>query len=288
MNLISIIIPVYNGEKYIEQTIHSVITQSYSNWELIIIDDGSNDSTAELINPFLKDERIKYFFIENGGVSVARNKGIEISVGDFIAFLDADDVWVKENLEVKLKYLLEEKIDFVFANMFICDEKLNVLKTGELGTDKNMVKNILLWEKEVIPCPSGNLLIRKKCFANGLKFDTNLSTAADQDFSIYLALNYLGKYINQPLIYYRTHLNNMSKNIRLMEKDHLLVYQKAIKNQLMDNFIFRINCYSNLFLILGKSFWKDANNKQKGSYYLSCAIIWFPPNAIKLIRKILQ
>ena len=102
--LVSVIIPAYNASRYIVSTIQSVLNQSYRYLELIIIDDGSKDNTAELVKTFT-DERIQYFYQLNQGVSVARNTGISKAKGDFIAFLDADDIWRSENLEVKLNYL---------------------------------------------------------------------------------------------------------------------------------------------------------------------------------------
>lgn len=105
--LISIIIPTYNAEKYIKKTIESVVNQSYENWELILIDDCSTDSTIHIINTYLNDNRIS--LIENnensGGPAVPRNIGIERSSGDFIAFLDSDDIWLPDKLEKQLNFL---------------------------------------------------------------------------------------------------------------------------------------------------------------------------------------
>ncbi len=285
MNLVTIIIPAYNAASYIDQTIESVKRQTHTNWELLVIDDGSTDATSGTVGKFLGDGRIKYFHQKNSGVSAARNLGIEKAKGDFISFLDADDVWVETNLEIKLEALKDSSLDFVFASMMVFEGELQNGKMGPPGTDIDMLTKLLLWEGEVIPCPSGNLLIRKKCFYGGLRFDTALSTAADQDFTIYLCRDFIGKYIERPLVYYRVVPGSMSKNIKVMEKDHLYVLQKAVELHLMDDFIFRLRCFSNLFMILAGSYWKDAGNKVKGSVFLFHSIIWFPPNGIKLIRK---
>ncbi|OKA33153.1 glycosyltransferase family 2 protein, partial [Bacillus cereus] len=98
-NLISIITPVYNSEKYIEFTIKSVLNQTYSNWEMLIVDDCSKDGTEEVINQF-KDPRIKYSKLEkNSGAAVARNEALKKARGKYIAFLDADDMWKPDKLE---------------------------------------------------------------------------------------------------------------------------------------------------------------------------------------------
>lgn len=100
-NLISVIVPCYNAEKTIDRCIESVVTQTYRNWELIIIDDGSSDSSAELVSRWLeKDCRIRYYAQKNAGVSHARNQGIEKSQGVYIAFLDADDWYENSYLEI--------------------------------------------------------------------------------------------------------------------------------------------------------------------------------------------
>ena len=99
-DMISIIIPAYNAADYLAQTIESVLNQTYSDFELILIDDGSTDRTREIIKDYqCKDARIKYFYKENGGVSSARNLGLQKATGDFVSFLDSDDLWDRRFLE---------------------------------------------------------------------------------------------------------------------------------------------------------------------------------------------
>jgi glycosyltransferase involved in cell wall biosynthesis len=100
--LVSVIIPCYNAAHFVAETIRSVAAQSYSNWELILIDDGSSDNTVEVIQPFLEDRRIRFHTQKNQGVSAARNNGAAFARGDFIAFLDSDDVWLPEKLHRQL------------------------------------------------------------------------------------------------------------------------------------------------------------------------------------------
>jgi glycosyltransferase involved in cell wall biosynthesis len=101
---VSVIMPAYNGEKYIAASMRCVLEQTHTNVELIVIDDGSTDRTAEIVKEFqASDERVIYVFQQNGGQGQARNKGIRLSCGEVIAFLDQDDLWVKENWSVRLK-----------------------------------------------------------------------------------------------------------------------------------------------------------------------------------------
>src|ERR1700752_3699749 len=106
-HLVSIIIPCYNAEKYIDRSIESILNQTYKDFEIIIINDGSTDNSEEVIKKYLTlDNRVKYLKQVNQGVSATRNKGIELAKGEILAFLDSDDVWEPENLEIKVDALL--------------------------------------------------------------------------------------------------------------------------------------------------------------------------------------
>ena len=124
-NLVSVITPVYNSEKYISDHIKSVQNQTYSNWELILVDDCSSDHSAALINSFQKnDSRIKYFRLEkNSGAGIARNKGIELAQGQYIAFLDSDDQWFPKKLERQLNFMQKNSYYFTFTDYDMVDEK---------------------------------------------------------------------------------------------------------------------------------------------------------------------
>lgn len=118
-NLISIITPAYNAEKTINETIQSVLNQTFNNWELLVIDDCSTDNTKKIIQEYIAtDKRIKYFKTEkpSGGPSIPRNIGLKNSEGKFIAFLDSDDLWLPNKLEEQLNFLLINNYKFVYSN----------------------------------------------------------------------------------------------------------------------------------------------------------------------------
>lgn len=121
--LISIITPVYNCEKLLPKTIESVLNQTYSNWEMLLVDDCTPDSSADLIKEYIKkDSRIKYFKLDkNSGAAIARNVALKESKGRFIAYLDADDLWRPEKLEKQVKYMLENNYAFTCTDY----EKIN-------------------------------------------------------------------------------------------------------------------------------------------------------------------
>ncbi|MGR5868713.1 glycosyltransferase family 2 protein [Bacillus pacificus] len=143
--LVSIITPVYNSEEYIGDTIKSVLSQTHENWEMFIADDCSQDSTAEVISQF-KDERIKYFKLdENAGAAVARNKALEKANGNFIAFLDADDMWKPDKLQKQLEFMIKDNIGFSFTGYEILKEEENkVIKVPSQLNYGQFMKNTII------------------------------------------------------------------------------------------------------------------------------------------------
>lgn len=121
--LVSIIMPCYNAERFIAQSIKSVLTQSYQNWELLITDDGSTDNSVEIIKKYCdQDDRISFIGLKNNqGTAIARNCSIKRSKGRFVAFLDSDDVWKNNKLEKQVKYMLDNDIAFTYSSYEIID-----------------------------------------------------------------------------------------------------------------------------------------------------------------------
>lgn len=282
--LVSIIIPLYNTEKYLKETIESVINQSYHDWELIIVNDGSTDLSASIAQKYTElDHRISLITKQNSGVSDTRNVGIQKSSGNYIAFLDADDTWEIDNLSKKVAVLNNSSIDWVYSDASLIDENSNII--GEkTGNDTDVLNDYLEWNKTVVPGPCSNLVVKRHCF-NELRFDSTFSTAADQDFCFNLSAKYKGRRIAEPLWSYRILTNSMSRNIAVMEKDHIGVYQKAARNNLFKGFWHKQKCFSNLYFILAGSWWKDGKNKLKGMSFILRAIMSYPPNIIILFRK---
>lgn len=127
--LVSIITPSYNSEKYIVETIKSVLHQTYQHWELLITDDGSTDTTVKIVEEYIKkDHRIQLFKIQNSGAAIARNNSIKNAKGDYIAFLDSDDIWLPEKLGKQMHFMHKNKI----ALSYTFYETIN-----ELGVDLN-------------------------------------------------------------------------------------------------------------------------------------------------------
>lgn len=122
-DLVSIIMPSYNTEKYISESIASVQKQSYADWELIIVDDCSTDNTDEIVKPFLSDKRIKYIKNEtNSGAAVSRNRALREAKGKWIAFLDSDDLWMPDKLQKQVAFMQDNDYHFSYTNYIEIDE----------------------------------------------------------------------------------------------------------------------------------------------------------------------
>lgn len=150
---VSIIIPVYNVEKYIRQCLESVINQTYKNIEIIVINDGTKDGSMKIVEEYLEDKRIKIINKNNGGLSSARNKGIEEATGEYIYFLDSDDWIEKDTIEVLVKN--SKDVDIIGANFFYFDEITKIKEKNKDISDDiekgeyslNHCTEIMVWNK---------------------------------------------------------------------------------------------------------------------------------------------
>ena len=150
--LVSIITPVYNAERFLSETIKSVKEQTYKNWELLLVDDCSKDNSAKIIKEFKKhDDRIKYIKLEkNSGAAISRNTGIKNAKGRFIAFVDSDDLWEPEKLEIQISYMLEKNLGFTFTSYRYMKE--NGVKTNKVAKAPFKINYNGLLKNTIIGC----------------------------------------------------------------------------------------------------------------------------------------
>ncbi|MDZ8241366.1 MAG: glycosyltransferase [Nostoc sp. ChiQUE01a] len=225
---ISVIIPAYNSEKTIKATIESVLKQSFSNWELIIINDGSKDSTLEIISQF-DDSRIKVFSFDNAGGNVSRNRGLKCAVGEFVSFLDSDDIWTSDKLAMQLEALKKNSLaavayswtDYINENGKVVFSGKRVNVNGDVY-EKLLLSNFLE--------NGSNPLIRRKALISLDGFDESLAAAQDWDMWLRLANKFNFVCVPTVQILYRIIPNSVSCNIVRQEKFCLQVikdgYQK--------------------------------------------------------------
>jgi teichuronic acid biosynthesis glycosyltransferase TuaG len=207
--LVSIIMPAYNCEKYIRDSINSVLNQTYQYWELIIIDDGSVDQTVNIVKNLTENEDRVHLYENhhNQGVSATRNKGIFLAKGEWIAFLDSDDIWDISKLQKQMNYLSPTTAEFLFTgSSYINEEGVSykgVFEVPELVDYKKLRKH------NVISCSS---VLLKKHFFNNIKMEKD---DMHEDYAVWLKILKTGicAYgINEPLLVYRISRNSKSGN----------------------------------------------------------------------------
>ena len=226
--LISVIIPVYNGEKTIRETIDSVIKQTFDNFELIVINDGSTDSTLDIVNS-IQDSRIKVFSYDNAGQSASRNWGISLAKGEYISFIDADDLWTPDKLESQLKALQENpQASVAYSWTDWIDESGNLRDRGTHITENGYVYEQLLLNNFI--ANGSNVLIKSEAIKETGGFETSLIPAEDWDMWIRLASRYHFVAVPYPQILYRVYTSSSSGNVWKMESSILRVINKAFTN----------------------------------------------------------
>ena len=221
--LVSVIMPTYNCANFIGETIESVLNQTYKNWELIIVDDCSKDNTEEVVNNYIiKDNRIKYHrFKENQGAAMARTKAMELAQGNYMAFLDSDDLWVKNKLEKQLKYMEDNNYNFTCTAYEQIDEQGNLLNKT-IKTKKKVNYNRLL-----LDCPVGNSTVMYNVDNLGKFKVPNIRKRNDD--ALWLQILKKEKYIfgmNDVLMKYRIRNNSISSNKWSLIKYHWQLYRE--------------------------------------------------------------
>lgn len=223
--LISVILPVRNGEKTIQQTIESVLEQYFIDFELIIIDDSSDDLTLELIQE-ISDYRIKIFSSSLSGQSKSRNLGLEKALGKYIAFIDADDLWTRDKLSEQLQVLQKNPdVDVVYSWTDYIDEWGNLRREGSHFTVDGEVQSYLLMT-DFIDTVS-NPLIRRQALTDVGGFDENLDAAEDWDLWLRLAEKHQFSCLPRVQVLRRTAANSVSANSERLEQASLTVLNRA-------------------------------------------------------------
>ncbi len=227
MPTISVIVPAYNAERTILETITSVQQQTFSDFELLVINDGSTDQTLELLNS-VNEPQMKIFDYPNGGLSVARNRGITHARGEFVAFLDADDLWTADKLELQLAALQQHAIaGVVYSWAYYMDEQGKSIQTSEPVYFGGNVYAQLLVNNFVVS--GSNCLIRRQAIASVGEFDPAVAGAADWDYWLRLAARWPFVVVPKPQVFYRISSGSMSSNVEFMERCNLMVIEKAFQ-----------------------------------------------------------
>ncbi|WP_419869713.1 glycosyltransferase family 2 protein [Chryseobacterium sp. CT-SW4] len=248
-DLVSIITPCYNSSDFIEETIQSVLNQTYDNWEWLITDDLSTDNTVEILRKY-NDPRIKLEVLEkNGGAGNARNQSLKRAQGRYIAFLDSDDYWYPNYLETMIGYMEDHKAELVYCNYSRCDENLNpVLK--DFQADKIVTFSNLLKTCRLAPVATvyDSQRVGKFLFPENSKREDHV-----------MWLNLLkqvpeGYPVKQTLAKYRMRENSVSRKKKHIIKDQYLVYKDFMGFSTLKSLYYTANWALNGFLKYSKIF----------------------------------
>ncbi|MHA1967466.1 MAG: glycosyltransferase family 2 protein [Candidatus Hodarchaeales archaeon] len=251
----SIIVPTFNRGHIIKKTIRCIIKQTYQNFELIIVDDGSSDNTKQVVNKF-NDSRIRYIKRQvNSGGSIARNIGIKEARGEYIAFNDSDDIWLPNKLEMQMKIFdsSSKKVGVVYCDWaYIKGKKTymhkNIKKKRREGDIYGEIDNFYF------TIPTSTVILKKKCLEKSGVFDERFRAQEDYDLWIRLSKYYHFKYVKNPLVI----LQHSGRYRSAQVKSNFLLLEKY-PHLFMRNKIFRFDFYYQI----GKLFFFKKNKKRR-------------------------
>lgn len=231
--LVSTIIPTHNRSQIVLRTIGSVLKQTYADLELIVVDDGSTDGTCESIKQ-ISDPRFRFFQIPHAGVAAARNYGVKQARGEWICFLDSDDVWHKDKLEKQIRFH-EQNPEYVFSqtddiwirnNVRVNKRKKHSIREGDIFKDSL---------KLCLVCCS-SVMIRKDVFLTAGAFDESLPTCEDYDLWLRLLARFPVGFVNIPLVTkYGGHEDQLSKKFSIMDQYRILSLEKLLQNSVLND-----------------------------------------------------
>jgi glycosyltransferase involved in cell wall biosynthesis len=275
MSLVSVIIPAYNGEAYLEKAIASIIAQSYTNYEIIAIDDGSTDKTREIIKSQEDSDRFIFFTQDNQGVATARNKGLEFARGEYIAFLDQDDFFYPHKLTEQVSLMERQpNLGLVNSGWDIVDREGKILSKVQPWQNLPRLNPaaIIVWK----PVFLGAMLFRHSWLQKIAGFNTKLEQTPDVELVLRLAeIGCQGDWVKQSTVGYRQHDRNASQNTILQAQE---------LNQITEKFFSQLNITPDLKALEAESRYQSlvwsawrlyyTGNLTEMSYYLAQSVAY--------------
>ena len=286
--IVSVIIPCFNCALFLAEAISSVLRQDFTNYELLIVDDGSTDDTPNLIKPYLADKRVRYLPKKNGGLSSARNYGIINANGDYIALLDADDIWYPEKLACQIKHIENRPdVGMVFSNFntFNAD---GIIFSGKVSDSIDSFPNPefnILFSRNNFIYPS-TVLIRKSIFKKCGFFDENLKSIEDYDMWLRISNSYCLIGVPEKLTKIRVHNNNMSKNVDVMMRNEVMVIDKYRRDV---NFVSRRKRIAKIYYLNSDRLVHLEEKKDAIKLFIKAVVTWpfLPVDILVVLTKII-
>lgn len=233
MARVSVVIPTYNYANYLLEAVQTVLDQSYDDFELLIVDDGSTDNTGEMTRPLLHDPRVRYVYQQNRGLAEARNVGIRTTEGEFVAFLDADDLWLERKLERQVEIMdSTPEVGLVYTNILFIDGEGQILTDRQWAQRRKetMFEDLLF--NNVVTGSASSSMVRRECFDRVGVFDETLRSLEDLDLWLRIARCYDFQRVDEPLAKIRHHQLNMQVDVDRMAEGWLAYLAKReVPNQ---------------------------------------------------------
>jgi len=210
--LVSVVVATYNMAAYLPLAVQSALGQTYGNVEVLVVDDGSTDCTRNAVEPFLEDRRVRYLYQQNRGQAAAKNHGVRESRGEYVAFLDADDMWAPEKLELQIPLFSASALTgVVFSRVVYIDESGAELRIADNELFRGCVTGPLLIRNFI---GFGSSVVRKECFARLGGFDEAIRMGIDYDLWLRFSTEYEFDFVDRALLRYRIWSGQMSKNCK--------------------------------------------------------------------------
>lgn len=270
---ISAIITNFNYAHYLGGAIESALSQTLAPIEVLVIDDGSTDGSQKVAEGF--GSRVRWFSQTQQGVSVARNRGIQESQGEFVAFLDADDWWHPEKLSRQVKHFSDPSVGLVYCGLHFVDPDGKILGASTEWKEGFGLKDIVQLRWPGSPGLGSTALIRKSALDQVGLFDAALSTSADWDLGRRLACRYRIEMEPEVLISYRVHARSMHADVDLFERDMLRAFARAFSDPAAASVHdLRKRCYGRLYLMLSGSFLHAGKLGKSVAYAARGLAVW--------------
>jgi glycosyltransferase involved in cell wall biosynthesis len=210
--LVSVVIATHNMAGYLALAIRSALEQTYQNTEVLVVDDGSTDDTRSRVEPYLKDRRVRFLYQQNRGQAAAKNRGVRESQGDYVAFLDADDMWVPDKLALQMPlFLRSAALGVVYSRLVYIDELGAEVRVADDELFRGRVTGPLFIRNFI---GFGSSVVRKACFSRLGVFDEALRMGIDYDLWLRLSTEYEFDFVDRPLLQYRVWSGQMSRNCK--------------------------------------------------------------------------
>lgn len=274
--VVSVIIPVYNGEGYLRETIEAVQRQTLRDIEIWVVNDGSTDSTAGIVEELSRsDNRIHLLNKENTGVSDTRNRGIARAAGTYIALLDADDIWEPDNLEQKVKAMETGGKQWAYSDLSFIDGKGNRIEKEERILAEDFYRNLLKWEV-VVPGPCSNVIASRALMGDDVRFDVHIPCPSDRDICIQLARKAEPAFVNKKLWRYRIHNQSMTANNKRVAAEMAIMYEKYKRENFFPDRKTRRIALSKVYLIIAGICIRFTKERGKGIRFMAKSFLADP------------